>query len=132
MNETDIMDTTDHDGGTKLVISEILCYFQNKIDCVNHDFLIKTVTDFYCKEDICRAKGILFAECKETDMRLRKYNVDAAKLDSRDIINKLNEVGLECPVFVAKTVAKLPLAAADAFDLAKISNDISNVLKIEE
>ena len=44
-------------------------------------------------------------------------------MDCRDIINKLNEVGLECPTFVAISVAKLPLATLDAFNLAKISKD---------
>ena len=53
-------------------------------------------------------------------------------MDSRDIINRLNEVGLECPTFVAKSVAKLHLATPDAFNLAKISKDITNILRIEE
>ena len=58
-----------------------------------------------------------------TTIRLKSYNKNAAKMDCRDIINKLNEVGLECPTFVAKSVAKLPLAIPDAFNLAKISKD---------
>ena len=65
-------------------------------------------------------------------IRLKSYNKNAAKMDCRDIINKLNEVGLECPTFVAKSVAKLPLANHDAFNLTKISKDIANILRIEE
>ena len=66
-----------------------------------------------------------------TTIRLKSYNKDASKLDCRDMINKLNEVGLDCPTFVAKSVDKMPLATPDAFNLAKISKDISEVLKIE-
>ena len=41
-------------------------------------------------------------------MRFRKYNNDSARLDSRDNLNKLNEVGIDCPIFVAKDVSKFP------------------------
>ena len=44
----------------------------------------------------------------------------------------LNEVGLQCPTFVAKSEAKLPLATPDVFNLAKISEDITNILRISE
>ena len=67
-----------------------------------------------------------------TTIRLKSYNKNTAKMDCRDIINKLNEVGLECPTFVSISVAKLPLATLDAFNLAKISKDITNILRIEE
>ena len=53
-------------------------------------------------------------------------------MDSRDIVIKLNEVGWNCPTFVPKEIAKLPLTTPDAFDLAKISKDIDDVLRIKE
>ena len=53
-----------------------------------------------------------------TTIRLKSYNKNAAKIDCRNIINKLNEVGLEGPTFVAKSVSKLPLETPDAFNLA--------------
>jgi len=115
-----------------IIISEILCYIQNKMDCMSHDFVIKIVTEFYTKENISSAKRLLFDECVETGSRCKKYNIDSAKLDSRDIITKFNEVGADSPVFVAKNVANLPLATPDAFNLAKISKDITDVLRIEE
>ena len=54
------------------------------------------------------------------------------RLDGRDIFNKLNEFGVDGPIFVAKDVSKLPLATPDAFDLAKISRNINDVIKVEE
>ena len=116
----------------EIIVSELLCYFQNKIENLPHDVLIKIVVDFYSKEDIHFTKTLLFDKCKETTIRLKKYNVDSAKLDCRDIINKLNEVGVDCPIFVAQDVGKLPLATHDTFDLAKISKNICEVMKIEE
>ena len=61
---------------------------------------------------------------------LKSYNKNAAKMDCRDIINKLIEVGLECPTCVAKMVAKLLLATPEIFNLSKISKDITNILRI--
>ena len=115
----------------RILISELFCYIQNKMTNTSHDFVIKTVTEFYRKEEINAAKIMLFAECNTT-IRKKTYNIDAARLDCQDIITVLNEAGLNCPTFVCKNVAKLPIATADAFDLAKISKDISDVLKIEE
>ena len=44
----------------------------------------------------------------------------------------MNEVGANCPVFVAANLAKLPVITADAFNLAKMSKGISSVLNIEQ
>ena len=44
----------------------------------------------------------------------------------------MNEVGVNCPVFVAANLAKLPIITADAFNLVKMSKDISSVLNIEQ
>ena len=115
-----------------MIVSEMLCYFQNKSSSVPHDILIKSVADFYSKVEIHISKTLLFKKCKETDMRFKKYNIDSARLDGRDIVNKLNEVGVDCPIFIAKDVSTLPLATPDTFDLAKISKDINDVMKIEE
>ena len=86
----------------EIIVSELLCYLQNKIENLPHDVLLKIVVDFYSKEDIHFTKTLLFDKCKETAIRLKKYNVDWARLDCRDIINKLNEVGVDCPIFVAQ------------------------------
>ena len=83
--------------------------FKKKIESLPHDVLIKIVVDFYSKEDIHFTKTLLFDKCKETAIRLKKYNVDSARLDCRDITNKLNKVCVDCPIFVAQDVDKLPL-----------------------
>ena len=115
-----------------VIVCEVLCYFQNKISTNDHDYVIKSVVDFYNDRDIHNAKKLLFEKCEMTALRFKKYIVNAARKDCRDIIDKLNEVGVNCPTFVAKNIANLPLATPDAFDLAKLSNNISGVLKIEE
>ena len=94
--------------------------------------MIKTVVDFYSRDAIHVAKSLLFEKCEMTAARFRSYNKDATKMDSRDIVIKLNEVGCNCPTFVAKEIAKLPLTTPDAFDLAKILKDIDDVLRIKE
>ena len=117
---------------TNMIVSELLCYIQNKIDTNDQEYLIKIVCEFYSEREINDAKALLFKTCKMTAIRLKSYNKNAARMDCRDIINKLNEVGLDCPMFVAKSVAKLPIATPDAFSLSKISKDITNSLKREK
>ena len=115
-----------------IIVCELLCFFQNKISTNDHNYVIQTAVEFYNELDIHRAKKLLFDKCEMTTMRFKKYIVNAATKDCRDIIDKLNEVGVNCPTFVAQDISKLPLATPDAFDLAKLSNNISSVLKIEE
>ena len=91
----------------------------------DHDFIINTVTEFYSETDISFAKKLLFDSCEETALRWITYRVNAPKLNCRDIINKMNEVGANCPIFVAVNIAKLPIVTADAFSIAKITKDFS-------
>ena len=51
------------------------------------------------------AKNILFGCCRETALRLKTYRIDAAKLDCRNIITKMNEIGTDCPCLVAKNIS---------------------------
>ena len=59
----------------------------------------------------------------------RIYYIEKAKHDCQDIINKLNEVGLNSPMFVAAD--NLPLATADAFDLNVNAKRLSDYLSLE-
>ena len=124
-------DETTQTESCNLIVCEILCYVQNKMDNINHDYIVKTVADFYNENDIHTAKTMLFGCCKDTALRFKSYRMDAAKLDCRDIITKMNEIGTECPTFVAKNVSLLPPTTADMFNLTKITNNIKDILKIE-
>ena len=119
------------DGQCKMIVSEILCYIQNKMNTTEHDIMIKSVVAFYREDDIHEAKILLFEECTETKLRLKTYKIDKSKNDCIDIINKFNEVGIKCPKFVAENLSNVPLVTADAFDMAKLSNNIDAFLKLE-
>ena len=112
------------------VISEILCYIQCKMSSVEHDVVVKSVTSFYGEDDIDRAKKLMFEKCKGTKIRNKTYKKEKSKLNCQDIINKFNEVGEDCPMFVAADVNNLPLATVDAFDLNAISNNLATVLQM--
>ena len=105
------------------ITSELLCYIQNKMSTNDHDFIIKTVIEFYSETDITSAKKLLFDSCEETALRLITYRVNAPKLNCRDIISKMDEVGANCPIFVAVNIA---------FSIAKITKDFSSILNIEQ
>ena len=98
----------------------------------DHDFIIKTVVEFYSEEEINSAQHLLLETCEETNLRMKIYRKDAAKLYCRDITNKFNEVGVHCPTIVAVNIAKLPVVTADAFNLARMSKDIMSILSIEK
>ena len=115
----------------RMVISEILCYIQSKMNTTEHDFIIKTVVDFYSEDDIHEAKILLFEECIETNMRLKTYRKEAAKHDCVDMINKLNEIGANCSTFVAANLNHIPTTTADSFDLSKLCRNIEMVRKLE-
>ena len=44
----------------------------------------------------------------------------------------MNEVGANCPIFVAVNIAKLPIVKADGFSIAEITKDFSSILNIEQ
>ena len=131
--ETNMQDSTSNtDISSRLIVSELLCYIQDKMSSIDHELLTKTVSEFYTDIEIHDAKKLLFENCKET-FRFKTYNKDAAKMDCRDMLNKLNEVGLDnCPSFVAKSMNQLPMTTPDAFNMAKLSKDIASVMKIED
>ena len=54
----------------RMILAKILCYIQSKMNNSKHDFIVKTVVDFYSEDDIHEAKVLLFEECIETNMRL--------------------------------------------------------------
>ena len=97
---------------------------------MDHKLLITTVSEFYTDIEIHDAKKLLFVNCEET-FRFKTYNKDAAKIGCRDMLNKLNELGLaNCPSFVAKSMNSLPLTTRDAFNIEKLTNDIASVTTI--
>ena len=112
------------------VISEILCYIQCKMSSVEHDVVVKSVTSFYGEDDIDHAKKLMFEKCKGTKIRNKTYKKEKSKLNCQDILNKFNEVGEDCPMFVAADVNNLPLATVDAFHLNAISNNLATVLQM--
>ena len=112
------------------VISELLCYIQCKMSSMENDAIVKSVTSFYAEDDIDNAKKLMFEKCKESKIRHKNYRNEKSKLNCQDIINKFNEVGEDCPMFVAADVNKLPLATVDAFDLNAISNNLATLLQM--
>ena len=96
-----------------------------------HDYMVKSLVSFYSEDAIHEAKILLFEESIETKLRLKTYRNEKAKRDCEDIVMKLNEVGSACPRFVAADLNNVPIITSDAFDLAKLSNNIEHVLKLE-
>ena len=43
-----------------IIVCEVLCYIQNKMSTNDHDYVIKSVVDFYNDCDIHNEKKLLF------------------------------------------------------------------------
>ena len=67
-------DETTQTESCNLIVCEILCYVQNKMDNIN--YIVKTVADFYNESDIHTAKTMLFGCCKDTALRFKSYRMD--------------------------------------------------------
>ena len=112
-----------------VVINEILCYIQNRMDNMAVDILSKILCDFYSETQISAAKNLLFEKCQiERGSRLiKRIGPNKKNSDVQDIITRFNEVGLDAPNFAAFNLANLPPTSLDSFDMAKLSMNLTNV-----
>ena len=115
----------------ELIVSELLCYVQSKMSSIAHDIIIKAIISFYGDDEISNGKKMLFDKADETKTRYKTYRTDKARLDIQDIINKFNELGDKCPIFVAENLSNVPLTTIDSVELAKMSKDLADVLNLK-
>jgi hypothetical protein len=109
-----------------LIVNELLCYLQQKMDTVPVNVLIKLVSDFYDTESIKSAKELLFELVPAHGLRYRKCigpNKDSE--DVSDMIKLLLAAELsEVPIFLAQDLNQLPSLTTDCHDMSAILKKI--------
>ena len=101
----------DSGGDPPIIINEVLCYVQNKIDILHVDLIVQLCEENFDKTSIEKAKELLFNLChSESDRTVMKSRTGEHKSDRnlRDIYNLLQEKGKNAPIFCAKNLNILP------------------------
>ncbi len=116
-------------GAGVIIVSELLCYLQNRVDELPHDIICKAVIEFYSETDIETAKKLLFDSCAAfTSNRNVKRKGSNKKLnDAKDIINLMNEVGIHQPTFVAKKLSAVPPVDLSNFEITKVCHELAEM-----
>ena len=116
-----------------LIVSELLCFVQNRMSNIGHEILVKTIRDYYGDKEIETAKKCLFDTCQQIypgDLRFKKRTgPNKSPNNVNDIITKLNEASSRAPNFVAKDISHIPPLNMDLFDMSKMLHDISELQK---
>ena len=99
--------TANSDG---IVINELLCFIQNKLDVLPVDSISQLCVSTFCESDIEEAKKLLYDTCSDkTSTRFKKrQGVNKSHANIADIIRLLQEIGDDVPQYAALNLAKLP------------------------
>lgn len=107
-----------------IVINELLCFVQNKIDIMDEESLIRLCTSTFNKTEINTAKSLLF-ESISTSTRKISRRKNKEQKDVEDIIAVLKNTDPDkTPIFVARLLEKLPPISFDHVDVSALLKDI--------
>lgn len=113
-----------------IVINELLCFVQNKIDIMDEESLIRLCVSTYTTAEITMAKDLLF-ESISTSTRNISRRRNREQKDLEDIICVFKSTDPDkTPIFVARELEKLPPVSFDHIDVTALLKDIV-VLKSE-
>lgn len=107
-----------------IVINELLCFVQNKIDVLDEESLVRLVVTAFSTLEINAAKELLFASVTTT-LRNVSRRKNKEQKDVEDIICALKNTEPDnTPIFVAWQLHKLPPVTFNSLDATKILKDI--------
>lgn len=106
-----------------IIINEVLCFVQNKLDVMNNVSLALLCRQSFSEEDIAEAKSLLFESVQQKEIKRRG---DAGKNKTiEDIIGLLKGADPEIfPTFVARDIQKLPPVTFDHIDATRLLKDM--------
>ena len=93
--------------GNNIVISDLLCYLQCKIDSVPKESLVHVITNFYKQESITSAREILYKDLPDTFPRIVRH------VNKRDNVSAMYDVlqallAEKAIVFVCRDLNNIP------------------------
>ena len=117
-----------NDNNNGVVIDELLCFVQNKIDLLPPTAIADLCTATFQDGDIEASKRRLFELCADENCtRLRKrQGPHKTTKNIDDIVRLMQEKGTDTPTFVALNLAKLPPVTFDSIDVSALLHSIQH------
>lgn len=107
-----------------IVINELLCFVQNKIDVLDEESLVRLVVTAFSTLEISAAKELLFASISTT-LRNVSRRKNKEQKDVEDMICAMKNTEPDnTPIFVAWQLHKLPPVTFNSLDATKMLKDI--------
>lgn len=107
-----------------IVINELLCFIQNKINLMDDKSLVKLAVSAFARSEISAAKDLLFASISTTIQNVSR-RVDKEQKEVEDIIRVFKNIEPDnTPTFVAKELHKLPALSFEHVDVSRVLKDI--------
>ena len=112
-----------------VVVNELLCFAQNRINSMAMDHVVNLCAEFYSVDAINAAKNTLFHTVKDLKHRLPdKRGPNKGRDEMRDIAVVLYSTELSnMPTFVARNLSNLPPLGANDFDVTNVMQEVVNI-----
>ncbi len=111
------------------MIDEVLCYFQNKVDRMPVDILVKVSSNFFSSEQVKVSKDLLFKLVQPSVRNRIRRGANGQAQNVRDIID-IFLMEQDIPKFGALDLNKLPPLNANDCDIFKVSKDIEELKQL--
>ena len=116
------------EGQPTIVVNELLCFIQNKIQSMAQDILIKLCAEFYTSEIISESKKILFDYVETNQKHRKKRGSGKDIINLKDICRIFLEMECNPTVhFVAADLTCLPPVSINNFDVLSVVQDVGSL-----
>ena len=110
------------------IVSEVLCFIQNKVNIAPVDIIVKICSDFYDTDYLQRSKTLLHETAKPTVRSRTRRGDKKAEQTVRDMIDIfLTRNDSEVPCYVAKDLSKLPPLDVNDLDVLHLGREIKAI-----
>ena len=89
----------DMQAATAVVHSELLCFLQSKSLLMTHDHLVKLVTDFYSKDEVCAARQTIEKYLPSSIRLPRRQGPNASRATVEDMLKQILNPEVKLPAF---------------------------------
>ena len=125
-------DRIQNEGNRSIVVNEMLCFIQNRMDVLPSENIVKTCVVFYKPEVITCSKQHVYEvteNVRNASLRNRKRQPGQnSKEDVMDIIKVLHAVDASVmPCYVAKDLTNLPPLNAYDTDVIKLRSEMNDI-----
>ena len=109
-------------------VDELLFYVQNKLDTSCMDAVVQVCLDFYSQSDIGNSKNTLHNLVQPPYRLIKRRGANKARENMMDICTLfLTTAPEKQPIFVAKSLTKLPPVTTHEFGVGRILNELDEI-----